>query len=57
MENTKLLVANTNEILASVMNIDRNTDFMNERLQSMEGNVQELKDTVNDIALKGIKMK
>ena len=56
-ENSKLLVRNTNEILASVMNIDRNTERMDARMGRMETDVRDLKDTMNDIALKGIKMK
>lgn len=56
-ENSKLLVRNTNEILASVMNIDRNTERMDTRMGRMETDVRDLKDTMNDIALKGIKMK
>lgn len=56
-ENTKLLVQNSNLILRSVQNIDRNTEDIPDRLSSMESNIKSVKDTVNDIALKGIKIK
>lgn len=56
-ENTKLLVTNTNLILRSVQNIDRNTEDLPERLSAMQGDIKELRSTVNDIVLKGIKIK
>ena len=56
-ENTKILVQTTNLILKSVQNIDRNTEELPDRLSSMESNIKSVKDTVNDIALKGIKIK
>lgn len=56
-ENTKLLVSITNNILQAVMNIDRSTEGMSVRMERMEGNVKEIKDTINDIARLGIKMK
>lgn len=52
-ENTKLLVANTAAILQSVLNIEANTD----RLAAVETGVKEVRNTLNDIALKGIKIK
>lgn len=52
-ENTKLLVANTEAILQSVLNIEANTD----RLAAVETGVKEVRNTLNDIALKGIKIK
>ena len=56
-ENTKMLVQTTNLILRSVQNIDRHTEELPDRLSSMESNIKSVKDTVNDIALKGIKIK
>ena len=56
-ENTKLLVENTNLILRSVQNIERNTDDVPQRLANLELNVKAVKDTVNDIAIKGIRIK
>ena len=56
-ENTKILVQTTNLILKSVQNIDRHTEELPDRLSSMESNIKSVKDTVNDIALKGIKIK
>lgn len=52
-ENTKILVSNTAAILQSVLNIEANTD----RLAAVEANVREVRSTLNDIALKGIKIK
>lgn len=52
-ENTKLLVANTAAILQSVLNIEANTD----RLAAVETGIKEVRNTLNDIALKGIKIK
>ena len=56
-ENTKLLVQSTNLILKSVQQIERNTDDVPQRLANLENNMKAVKDTVNDIALKGIKIK
>lgn len=56
-ENTKLLVQSTNLILKSVQQIERNTDDIPQRLANLEINMKAVKDTVNDIALKGIKIK
>ena len=55
--NTQMLLQTTNQILRSVQNIDRNTEELPDRLSSMESNIKSVKDTVNDIALKGIKLK
>ena len=56
-ENTKLLVANPNRILESVLNIEVNTDGLSARMETVESHVKEVRDTINDIALKGIKIK
>lgn len=56
-ENTKILVTTTNAILKSVLKIERNTDEVPVRLAAMEQSLKTVKDTVNDIALKGIKIK
>lgn len=56
-ENTKLLVANSNRILESVLNIEVNTDGLAARMETVESHVKEVRDTINDIALKGIKIK
>lgn len=56
-ENTKLLVQSTNLILKSVQQIEHNTDDVPQRLANLESNMKAVKDTVNDIALKGIKIK
>lgn len=56
-ENTKLLLSTANLILQSVLNIENNTDGLSERVLTVESSVKEIKDTVNDIAIKGIKIK
>lgn len=56
-ENTKLLVANSSRILESVLNIEVNTDGLATRMETVESHVKEVRDTINDIALKGIKIK
>lgn len=55
-EYTKQLVTTTNLILQSVLNIESETDGFGARLERMEGNLKGVKDTVDDIALKGIKI-
>lgn len=56
-ENTKIILSVVNMILQSVLNIEKHTENMAERIESIESSVKETKDTVNDFALKGIKMK
>ena len=56
-ENMKVLLQTTNQILQSVLNIEGNTDGVSGRMEVMEGDLKEIKDTVSDIALKGIKIK
>ena len=56
-ENTKLLVANTQAILRSVMNIETETEGFGARLGRMEDNIKEMNNTLDDIATKGIKLK
>ena len=56
-ENTKALLTTTNLILQSVINIDTNTDSISDRMATVETSVKEIRNTVNDIALKGIKVK
>lgn len=56
-ENTKILVANTQAILNAVLSIDNNTQGLSERMETVEGYVKVMRDTVNDIALKGVKLK
>lgn len=52
-ENSRILVANTTAILASVLTIEGHT----ERLAAVEEGVRGLRATLDDIALKGIKIK
>lgn len=56
-ENTKMLLQSTNLILQSVQSIERHTESIAERQSVMESTIKIVKDTVNDIALKGIKIK
>lgn len=56
-ENTKLLLATSNAILRSVLNIESNTNELPSRMSVIETNVRELKSSVNDIALKGVKIR
>ena len=56
-ENTRMLLATTNEILKGVVGIERNTGNVHTRLSVVEQHLKSVKDTVGDIALKGIKIK
>lgn len=56
-ENTKLLVATANLILQSVLNIEGNTDGLSTRMANVESDVRDMRNTVNDLALKGIRIK
>lgn len=55
-EYTKQLVTTTNLILQSILNIESETEGFGARLERMEGNLKGVKDTVEDIAMKGIKI-
>ena len=55
-EYTKQLVTTTNLILQSVLNIESETTGFGSRLERMESNLKGVKDTVDDIAIKGIKI-
>ncbi|MCQ2058668.1 MAG: hypothetical protein MJY71_02420 [Bacteroidaceae bacterium] len=52
-ENTQMLVTNTTEILRSVMQIENNTD----RLAAVESSLRDVRSTLSDINLFGIKIK
>ena len=56
-ENTKIILSVVNMILQSVMNIETHTERIAESIESVESSMKETKDTVNDIAIKGVKMK
>lgn len=56
-ENTRLLLGSVNLILQSVMNIERNTDTMTEQLRDVRQNIREVGNAVDDINLKGVKLK
>lgn len=56
-ENTRMLLGTANEILKGVVGIERNTGNVHARLSAVEQHLKSVKDTVGDIALKGIKIK
>ena len=56
-ENTRMLLGTANEILKGVVGIERNTGNVHARLSVVEQHLKSVKDTVGDIALKGIKIK
>ena len=56
-ENTRMLLGTANDILKGVVGIERNTGNVHARLSVVEQHLKSVKDTVGDIALKGIKIK
>lgn len=56
-ENTKMLVAHSAAILESVLNIETHTEAISRRMENVEDGINEVRDTVNDIVIKGIKVK
>lgn len=56
-ENTKIILSVVNMILQSVLNIETHTERISGLVENVESSVKEMKDTVNDIALKGVKLK
>lgn len=55
--NSNLIVANTNALLKSVIHIEAEANGLNARMERMENNLKTVKETVEDIALKGLKIK
>lgn len=56
-ESMKQLTGTTALILQSVINIEGNTDRMDNRMAHIESDMSQVKNTVSDLALKGIKIK
>lgn len=56
-ENTKLLVANTTAILGSVQAIEHHTEAINNHMETIETGVKNLRNTLDDIQIQGIKLK
>lgn len=56
-ENTKTILATTQAILRSVMNIETETSGFGSRLERIEGNIKEMNNTIGDMATRGIKLK
>ncbi|MCM1168894.1 MAG: hypothetical protein NC324_03050 [Bacteroides sp.] len=55
-ENTKLLVANTSQILVAVVQIQENTELIYRFLSGTESELRELKTTVNSMNVRGLKL-
>lgn len=55
-ESTKQLVATAAGILESVLNIEMHTERISARMEKVEENVRDVKSTVEDIVIKGIKI-
>lgn len=55
-ENTKIILSVVNMILQSVLNIEKHAEGIAKSVENIESSTKETKDTVNDFALKGIKM-
>ena len=56
-ENTKLLLATTNDILRCVMNIEGETAGFGARLERMEASTAAMRSTLDDIATRGVRLK
>lgn len=56
-ENTKLILSTCNLILQSVLNIERHTENISGEVFNLRQDMREVRDTVNDISLKGLKLK
>ena len=55
-EQTRQLATTANLILQSVVNIESETTGFGTRLERMEGDLRGVKETIDDIALRGIKL-
>ena len=55
-EYTKQLVTTTSLVLQSVINIENETKVVGTRLERMENNLKGVRETVDDIAIRGIKI-
>lgn len=56
-ENTKLLVIRAAEILESVLHIEQYTETISERMKTVEENIKDVRTTLNDIDIKGVRMR
>lgn len=56
-ENTKLLVTRAAEILESVLHIEQYTETISERMKTVEENIKDVRTTLNDIDIKGVRMR
>lgn len=56
-ENTKMLVAHSAVILESVLNIETHTESISRRMERVEDSLSGVLNTVNDMVIKGIRVK
>ncbi len=56
-ENTKLLVATSDAILRSVLNIEGNTDGLTRKVDNLYDQVKYMRNDINDMATRGITIK
>lgn len=56
-ENTKIILSVVNMILQSVLNIEKHAEGISRSVERIESSTKEIKDTVNDFDLKGLKLK
>lgn len=56
-ENSKILVQTTTQILLCVLNIESETTGFGARLERMESSLRDVRNSIDDIAMKGIKIK
>lgn len=56
-ENTQSILRTTNAILNSVLNIEDHTDEIRDRVGNLEVGMRDVRDTLSDISIKGIRIK
>lgn len=56
-ENTKMIVAHSAAILESVLNIETHTESISRRMERVEDSLSGVLNTVNDMVIKGIRVK
>ena len=56
-ESARILVSNTGAILNSVLAIEGHTGSMRDDIDALRSNMKEIKDTMDDFAIRGIKIK
>lgn len=56
-ENTKSLLSSVNLILTSVQHIESHSEDISDGLTVVRSDIREMRDTINDMAIKGVKIK